>query len=553
LIQKLENGNITNGTNGNVTNGNSASTVTDHHHNDSKDNNDKYGYINMEVPISPPLFEGDFWVNECVRIHRSLYTRAKSSDGLDATTNLRKAKEILKQLMLSPLATAFNEPVDPVALNIPTYFNVIKTPMDLDTVKGKLKENEYATILDFAGDVRLVFKNSITFNPPASQVYACAVDLGEVFENNLLDLVTDIVGELANRENMDSYLMAYPLRTFDLPPSCLPSARIGLELTIENNINNLSSNNNNNGNATLNGHTNIGHISQNSSSNNSFSNIADIQGNSDKNDDYYQDNLEGNDNEFIDNNTHVPPLCRVDSLVTSLYPPEMRGQDSLHVADRLHGNCNNTYNNAFDKPQLGNRALMALMNELSRGVERIKDSLFVLQFTDSNNDTKNKMNKVDNNSSSPEDKINASKNKMKIKSPRSNIYTISHGENDNIISESCLKLLDKLQNDTSDPDEETSSPFVESRHTFLEMCQFRRYQFDTLRRVKYSSLMLLYHLHNPNAACLRPKCVECKCNIIDVRWHCSNCDSYDICSMCYDTKSHIHVLSPHRVSFIPQK
>jgi len=235
----------------------------------------------------------------------------------------------------------------------------------------------------------------------------------------------------------------------------------------------------------------------------------------------------------------------------------MRERDNINVADRHYSNYNktnnNNFNNTFDKPQLGNRALLSLMNELARGVERIKDSLFVLQFADSNNDKKNKIKKVDESSTVDDIKNGTdnqkSKNKMRIRSPRNGIYNIVHCENDNIISDSCLELLEKLKRDTSDPDDTISSPFVDSRHTFLEMCQFRRYQFDTLRRVKYSSLMLLYHLHNPTASCLRPKCAECKSNIIEVRWHCSNCDSYDICSMCNDTKVHTHVLTPHRVTF----
>eukprot|EP00656_Telonema_subtile_P052629 TRINITY_DN7389_c0_g1_i1.p1 TRINITY_DN7389_c0_g1~~TRINITY_DN7389_c0_g1_i1.p1 ORF type:complete len:1229 (-),score=219.53 TRINITY_DN7389_c0_g1_i1:148-3834(-) len=43
--------------------------------------------------------------------------------------------------------------------------------------------------------------------------------------------------------------------------------------------------------------------------------------------------------------------------------------------------------------------------------------------------------------------------------------------------------------DTSDPDEKMSSGFVDSRHSFLEVCQFRHYQFDTLRNAKHLSLI----------------------------------------------------------------
>jgi hypothetical protein len=280
--------------------------------------------------------------------------------------------------MLSPSAAAFNEPVDPVALHIPTYFKLIKNPMDLGTIKGKLKENEYATIHDFACDVRLVFKNSITFNPPVHHVYLSAVGLGEIFENSLLDLVTDIVGELANKENMDSYLMAYPLRTFDLPPACLPSARIGLEMTIESNINNMTSYNNNNNNYN---NTMITSQSHNTMYTNDITNNAKDNENklTEKNDDYLDSN-DGNDSESMDinfNENEGRALCRVESLVSSLYPADMRERDNGDASDLRYSNFNYNNNNnnnnnttpatttttttttTFNKPQLANRALVA--------------------------------------------------------------------------------------------------------------------------------------------------------------------------------------------------
>jgi len=52
--------------------------------------------------------------------------------------------------MCKNTSAPFNQPVDPVALNIPDYPIVIKNPMDLGTVRNKLRANAYPTILDFA-------------------------------------------------------------------------------------------------------------------------------------------------------------------------------------------------------------------------------------------------------------------------------------------------------------------------------------------------------------------------------------------------------------------
>jgi E1A/CREB-binding protein len=102
------------------------------------------------------------------------------------------------------------------------------------------------------------------------------------------------------------------------------------------------------------------------------------------------------------------------------------------------------------------------------------------------------------------------------------------------LSEECLSLLACVPADTTDPDPIIVAPFLDCRHTFLEMCQYRHYQFDTLRRAKHSSLMLLYHLHNPLAPQLRPICAACKGCIREVRWHCDVCASFDLCVPCYE-------------------
>ena len=105
-----------------------------------------------QVPICPPVFEGDFWVNECIRVHRVVQGRAKSSDivGGDKMNNYRVARDMIKHLMSRPRAPPFCTPVDHVLLNIPLYPSIVKQPMDLRTVQEKIRGNSYITLLDFA-------------------------------------------------------------------------------------------------------------------------------------------------------------------------------------------------------------------------------------------------------------------------------------------------------------------------------------------------------------------------------------------------------------------
>lgn len=68
------------------------------------------------------------------------------------------------------LSWPFVNPVDPVALNIPTYHSIIKKPMDFGTMKAKLDHGEYENAKEFEADARQVFQNCYRFNPPSDPI-----------------------------------------------------------------------------------------------------------------------------------------------------------------------------------------------------------------------------------------------------------------------------------------------------------------------------------------------------------------------------------------------
>ena len=76
----------------------------------------------------------------------------------------------------------FVQPVDPVALNIPSYRKIIKNPMDLGTIRDKLKASQYENAKEFENDVRLVFNNCYKFNTVNDEVYTAGKKLEELFE-----------------------------------------------------------------------------------------------------------------------------------------------------------------------------------------------------------------------------------------------------------------------------------------------------------------------------------------------------------------------------------
>lgn len=103
--------------------------------------------------------------------------------------------------------------------------------------------------------------------------------------------------------------------------------------------------------------------------------------------------------------------------------------------------------------------------------------------------------------------------------------------------------------DTRDKDEILESEFFDTRQAFLSLCQGNHYQYDTLRRAKHSSMMVLYHLHNPTAPAFVTTCNTCHHDIETGQgWRCETCPDFDICNACYQkdgNASHPHKLTTH--------
>ncbi|KAJ8554006.1 hypothetical protein K7X08_024684 [Anisodus acutangulus] len=95
---------------------------------------------------------------------------------------MKQCETLLNRLMSHQHGWVFNNPVDVVKLKIPDYFTVIKQPMDLGTIRSKLHSGEYLSPLQFSADVRLAFKNAMTYNPPGNDVHIMAQTLSKFFE-----------------------------------------------------------------------------------------------------------------------------------------------------------------------------------------------------------------------------------------------------------------------------------------------------------------------------------------------------------------------------------
>ena len=79
----------------------------------------------------------------------------------------------------------FEQPVDPVALDLPDYFDIIKEPMDLSTILKRLLTNHYTKVIEFHKDICLMFTNAHTYNDPDSELITSSLELELVYLNGL--------------------------------------------------------------------------------------------------------------------------------------------------------------------------------------------------------------------------------------------------------------------------------------------------------------------------------------------------------------------------------
>lgn len=104
----------------------------------------------------------------------------------------RECREVHRKVSAHKLSHPFQNPVDPVALGLPDYFEKIKHPMDLETIRGKLQRSAYSDGASFVSDMRLIFTNATTYNPPGSDVHIMANVLLEEFERLLKPYVRHV-------------------------------------------------------------------------------------------------------------------------------------------------------------------------------------------------------------------------------------------------------------------------------------------------------------------------------------------------------------------------
>jgi hypothetical protein len=146
----------------------------------------------FETPVTTPTASNK---RQLVEFSEPVVAPQPSSSGRlpRAPPSLSKCKDILKELSKHPLSIYFNDPVDPVKLNIPDYFTIVKEPMDFSSIRKNLDDHLYAGHEQYAEHMRLVFRNAIAYNVRRDNpVHIAARELSDMFEERYRVMVSQL-------------------------------------------------------------------------------------------------------------------------------------------------------------------------------------------------------------------------------------------------------------------------------------------------------------------------------------------------------------------------
>ncbi|KAH6926715.1 hypothetical protein HPB50_021234 [Hyalomma asiaticum] len=101
----------------------------------------------------------------------------------DLPLDFKACDEILQSLVHDQNSWPFHCAVS--RRDVPDYYDVIRRPMDLGKIRGKLSGMEYRTTKEFVADIYLIFQNCSVYNRPGSLEHSAGVALLGTFERLL--------------------------------------------------------------------------------------------------------------------------------------------------------------------------------------------------------------------------------------------------------------------------------------------------------------------------------------------------------------------------------
>eukprot|EP00934_Nitzschia_sp_Nitz4_P005442 Nitzschia sp. Nitz4//scaffold93_size78505//48358//51951//NITZ4_005424-RA/size78505-processed-gene-0.37-mRNA-1//-1//CDS//3329560300//5432//frame0 len=457
--------------------------------------------------ICPPLLEGDFWLEEAVRIHdanlsRYIKVRAPtdvcvwhvtplSSDELDPCPALQIATLVKDRVMTHPSSVPFRRPVNAAAMKLKNYHKIVPNPMDLGTIYSQCVIGEYQELREVVADVELMVANAKRFNPVGHYVHVKADEVLQLFHQELLALVKIWEAGRHDSTNSDDW-------------QAFANMRMSLDFTLELKVP-----------ATLVKPSSV-IIEDDRSSDGSRSMTFSVE------------------------SVTSSPLSRCSSSLKDgdeIEQPAAKIRRSPSWQSKSRGKSRRG-SRKKTQPQEPPKKLDLLRDGPEAVMHHMvgNDHWLLDRRSSSQAGSKSKAcgSKRPRSESSATAEESSSRGRRQawvgeevshaVRQGRTTFFTCS------LVPSSSLTDDEKAKRDVFEAyiseyqsfnhiERPVLSPISDARHTLLEFSQYRHFEFDTLRKAKYSTSMLLYHLSNPDTRGVVPVCTSCEINIEEVRWH----------------------------------
>ncbi|KAG7460317.1 hypothetical protein MATL_G00219910 [Megalops atlanticus] len=132
-------------------------------------------------------------------------------------------KVVLKTLWKHHFSWPFQQPVDAIKLNLPDYYKIIKSPMDMGTIKKRLENSYYWNAQECIQDFNTMFTNCYIYNKPGDDIVLMAEALEKMFLQKISEMpqeeteITGIAGKGRGRGRRDRGQNSKPGPALDSP------------------------------------------------------------------------------------------------------------------------------------------------------------------------------------------------------------------------------------------------------------------------------------------------------------------------------------------------
>mmetsp|Transcript_6118 Transcript_6118/g.8952 ORF Transcript_6118/g.8952 Transcript_6118/m.8952 type:complete len:1282 (-) Transcript_6118:50-3895(-) len=454
--------------------------------------------------VCPPLMDGDYWIEEAVRLHavslmrhlKSKITPGHSLEDENQCPAILVASLIRDRVMIHEVSAPFRRPVNAAALKLIDYHKIITNPMDLGTVYSRCILGEFECLQNIVDDVELVYSNAMTFNPQGNFVHDMAIQSRDIFfkELNLLTRQWDSGEDSASVDGALSW-----------------NRFADVSMSLDNVLN-----------------ANTAHDSTEAKVD-----VPEISNDSS----LRKDRL-----------VPIMPLLALNSSGTFL--PHDISCSILPNNGRKPVSCPSP-----NDLQKNSKAIYALFREERKLISGDEDAIIQSMIGDdvwmidkktsnhpkagapgkkrtSNKGTGKRRSSACNTSLCGEPPAKRRRQSwlgeevgLSVRRMRTDFFSCSLVPKENMSSEEASKereyheYIASFNKDESSDSDLPACRVADSRQAFLEFSQYRNLEFDTLRKAKYSTWVLLFHLHDDKAPGLTPTCSDCTEEIVEVRWH----------------------------------